>query len=82
MPPNYYFDGNESVLRFKLWNQINRVIVDQIYHEMQQYHEDEMKNMENLHGDYVADITFAKSDTGENNILYNIIKLNKSKKEL
>jgi len=29
MPPNYYFDGNESVLRVKLWNQINRVIDDQ-----------------------------------------------------
>jgi len=35
-----------------------------------------------LSGDYIADITFAKSDTGENNILYNIIKLNKRKRDL
>lgn len=82
MPPNKYFDGNESVLRFKLWNHINKVIVDQINYEVMNGYEERVQDLQNLHGDYIADITFAKSDSGESNILYNIIKLNKKKRDL
>ena len=78
MPPNHFYEGNESVLRFKLWNQINKIIDDQKrYDATHGFGNNQDLDIEDKPGDYIADITFAKSDTGENNLLYRIIKLTK-----
>ena len=28
LPPNEYFEGNEAIMRYKLWNHLNNVIID------------------------------------------------------
>ena len=70
MPQNAYFDGSESVLRLKLWSHLNKVIVDQLKYEASQGYGEREQDLENLSGGCIADITFAKSDSGESNILY------------
>ena len=79
MPQNYFFLGNDALLRVKLWNQVNQVIADQMNYEVSQGFEDIDIDSGGPQGDFIADITFAKTDSGETKILHELLNLTKQR---
>ena len=73
MPPNKFFAGDDDLLRIKLWDHLEKVLVQQILVERPDIHEGSVYGPKTE----VVDITFAKNNIKDTKIIHDYAQLRK-----